>query len=152
MSVLDRLTALVSPAAALRLAAVLAAVAVWDLAHGFELFVAANLAQRVWWGGVKYVGIAALPAAWWTFVVQYAGRRKGLPWPAAVALAVVPVVVLGILVLPSTSWLIHRYRIGPVQADSGPLFWPFVAYTGACLLYTSPSPRDRQKSRMPSSA
>ena len=27
-----------------------------------------------------------------------------------------------------------------------------MAYTKACLLYTSPSPRDRQKSRMPSSA
>ena len=27
-----------------------------------------------------------------------------------------------------------------------------VAETEACLLYTSPSPRDRQKSRMPSSA
>ena len=26
------------------------------------------------------------------------------------------------------------------------------AYFGLCLLYTSPSPRDRQKSRMPSSA
>ena len=26
------------------------------------------------------------------------------------------------------------------------------ALTGTCLLYTSPSPRDRQKSRMPSSA
>ena len=26
------------------------------------------------------------------------------------------------------------------------------ARLGACLLYTSPSPRDRQKSRMPSSA
>ena len=25
-------------------------------------------------------------------------------------------------------------------------------YEGCCLLYTSPSPRDRQKSRMPSSA
>ena len=25
-------------------------------------------------------------------------------------------------------------------------------YNGTCLLYTSPSPRDRQKSRMPSSA
>ena len=25
-------------------------------------------------------------------------------------------------------------------------------YSGTCLLYTSPSPRDRQKSRMPSSA
>ena len=27
-----------------------------------------------------------------------------------------------------------------------------VVLTDACLLYTSPSPRDRQKSRMPSSA
>ena len=27
-----------------------------------------------------------------------------------------------------------------------------VRETGGCLLYTSPSPRDRQKSRMPSSA
>ena len=26
------------------------------------------------------------------------------------------------------------------------------AHVGDCLLYTSPSPRDRQKSRMPSSA
>ena len=26
------------------------------------------------------------------------------------------------------------------------------AFQGRCLLYTSPSPRDRQKSRMPSSA
>ena len=28
----------------------------------------------------------------------------------------------------------------------------FVTWVSACLLYTSPSPRDRQKSRMPSSA
>ena len=28
----------------------------------------------------------------------------------------------------------------------------FEEILGACLLYTSPSPRDRQKSRMPSSA
>ena len=27
-----------------------------------------------------------------------------------------------------------------------------IAYAEICLLYTSPSPRDRQKSRMPSSA
>ena len=27
-----------------------------------------------------------------------------------------------------------------------------IAYAKGCLLYTSPSPRDRQKSRMPSSA
>ena len=30
--------------------------------------------------------------------------------------------------------------------------WMTFAPAGTCLLYTSPSPRDRQKSRMPSSA
>ena len=30
--------------------------------------------------------------------------------------------------------------------------WDFKAKSNVCLLYTSPSPRDRQKSRMPSSA
>ena len=30
--------------------------------------------------------------------------------------------------------------------------YPVVATSDDCLLYTSPSPRDRQKSRMPSSA
>ena len=40
--------------------------------------------------------------------------------------------------------------------DEGPLagmkLVGFALWNGACLLYTSPSPRDRQKSRMPSSA
>ena len=30
--------------------------------------------------------------------------------------------------------------------------WTYVAWPGACLLYTSPSPRDATLSRMPSSA
>ena len=34
---------------------------------------------------------------------------------------------------------------GAAMIDSG-------EYTGSCLLYTSPSPRDRTRSRMPSSA
>ena len=33
-----------------------------------------------------------------------------------------------------------------------PLSKDFLKHNLACLLYTSPSPRDRQKSRMPSSA
>ena len=38
------------------------------------------------------------------------------------------------------------YQVGKLEADLG--FRLFER----CLLYTSPSPRDRQKSRMPSSA
>ena len=43
--------------------------------------------------------------------------------------------------LPS---LYHGFRYG-IQRLGTPVY-------GTCLLYTSPSPRDRQKSRMPSSA
>ena len=38
-----------------------------------------------------------------------------------------------------------EYKVIPVNLGAGDQFKP-------CLLYTSPSPRDRQKSRMPSSA
>ena len=40
--------------------------------------------------------------------------------------------------------ILVRHEQGAVHAADG--------YARACLLYTSPSPRDRQKSRMPSSA
>ena len=45
-----------------------------------------------------------------------------------------------------TSHLAEHY--GFHILDSGALY----RLVGICLLYTSPSPRDRQKSRMPSSA
>ena len=42
--------------------------------------------------------------------------------------------------------------IAAVGIGSDPSFTTGVGTAGGCLLYTSPSPRDRQKSRMPSSA
>ena len=38
--------------------------------------------------------------------------------------------------------------------EDWPAYWAYVALglVSCCLLYTSPSPRDRQKARMPSSA
>ena len=41
---------------------------------------------------------------------------------------------------------------GDLSANQGPYGGPSETKTFTCLLYTSPSPRDRQKSRMPSSA
>ena len=43
----------------------------------------------------------------------------------------------------------HRPSLKPFHKQKLSIFG---AFSGACLLYTSPSPRDRQKSRMPSSA
>ena len=53
-------------------------------------------------------------------------------------------------------------RLSIEEVDPGTIGWILVCfsigfvigtlYVNSCLLYTSPSPRDRQKSRMPSSA
>ena len=44
-------------------------------------------------------------------------------------------------------------KSGSVVPERGfEMVWEERARDGVCLLYTSPSPRDRQKSRMPSSA
>ena len=45
---------------------------------------------------------------------------------------------------------VFRYRIKKAKKDIAIIRPEFIKKT--CLLYTSPSPRDRQKSRMPSSA
>ena len=47
-----------------------------------------------------------------------------------------------------------EYGKGIVRAvlEIKPDLWFFPCHFKGCLLYTSPSPRDRQKSRMPSSA
>ena len=53
---------------------------------------------------------------------------------------------------PNGGWLmVAGNREFPVQ-DPSVIEWLENRYSGGCLLYTSPSPRDRQKSRMPSSA
>ena len=57
---------------------------------------------------------------------------------AGLLLAAPPAVVMGYLVAS------HRFR--------GRRLVIWLTQASLCLLYTSPSPRDRQKSRMPSSA
>ena len=56
---------------------------------------------------------------------------------------------LGIEVVQGVS-LGDRDSMAPKMADRTVVIGP--AQSKDCLLYTSPSPRDRQKSRMPSSA
>ena len=51
-----------------------------------------------------------------------------------------------------TSWSISSTGGSKVNIASRVKSLPKVTWQYACLLYTSPSPRDRQKSRMPSSA
>ena len=61
------------------------------------------------------------------------------------------------------TWALSKLKIKGMKEENGMRWFPYSLYTQAtagtvfvkcitCLLYTSPSPRDRQKSRMPSSA
>ena len=52
------------------------------------------------------------------------------------------------------KWIVMSHNLHHIHSDNGPedvMNWRYHWYS-TCLLYTSPSPRDRQKSRMPSSA
>ena len=51
-----------------------------------------------------------------------------------------------------TFWTTSGSDFFALSASNGELFTYSSRGPGLCLLYTSPSPRDRQKSRMPSSA
>ena len=45
-----------------------------------------------------------------------------------------------------------RARVGRIKTIRGEIDTPAFMPVGTCLLYTSPSPRDKTVSRMPSSA
>ena len=71
-------------------------------------------------------------------------------------------VVVGIIGAFLGGWLLSPlFGTGTINSDDFSVSSLLVSFLGAvillaivnhCLLYTSPSPRDRQKSRMPSSA
>ena len=50
------------------------------------------------------------------------------------------------------TWSALEEAIGALEGGSTLVFSSGMAAISACLLYTSPSPRDRTRSRMPSSA
>ena len=55
----------------------------------------------------------------------------------------IPAGILSLLHHPRLNW--NYFSEPETESGNRPIHWP-------CLLYTSPSPRDRTRSRMPSSA
>ena len=64
-----------------------------------------------------------------------------------ILIVAITLAVGGAIIIPYWQTMIHN-----APAASTIKHEPPETETGTCLLYTSPSPRDRQKSRMPSSA
>lgn len=114
------------------------AAATWTILSAIEVSVDSPALQAKW-GAAKYLGIAVLPPALLCFALQYTGRwgRIGRRWVAA--LAVEPVLVLGLLTFEETRGLIRSLPAGPVSGGyvvtvSGPLFWVHTAYSYVLIL------------------
>ena len=68
-------------------------------------------------------------------------------------LPLVMLLMTGAVVAPARADLTHRMTSSTqLQVNGAYTDATRIGSTYTCLLYTSPSPRDRQKSRMPSSA
>lgn len=124
--------------AGVALAVLLAAVAWWGLAYAFELS-ASDVASKTRWGDLKYLGVTILAPAWLVFVLQYTNRRPRVtPWFLA-ALAVEPVAVMTVLLVPATHDLVRFYppdatgQALPV-VGTGPVFWMHLAYANLMIL------------------
>ena len=63
-----------------------------------------------------------------------------------------PVVVPGVLAVPVQVWRALEARLATLETNERDTRKYLRAHLALCLLYTSPSPRDVEESRMPSSA
>jgi len=124
--------------AGLSLALLLVSVAWWGLAYGVELSVS-DLAVKLRWGDLKYVGVCTLAPAWLVFVLQYTGRGRYAGKPLLGLLAVEPIAVLAVLAVPATHDLVRfypdsaRFDALPVVA-TGPVFWVHFVYANGMIL------------------
>lgn len=124
--------------AGLALAVLLAAVAWWGLAYAFELS-ASEVATKSHWGDLKYVGITVLAPAWLVFVLQYTDRAQHVSKRLLLVLAVEPLAVMVVLLVPATHDLVHSYppdaggEALPV-VGTGPVFWIHLAYANLMIL------------------
>ena len=124
--------------AAAALAVLVAAVAWWGLAYAFELS-ASEIATKSRWGDLKYLGVTVLAPAWLVFVLQYTDRGHLVTRRLLAALAVEPVAVMTLLLIPATHDLVRFYPPNatgealPV-VGTGPVFWVHLAYANLMIL------------------
>ncbi|MBK9713509.1 MAG: response regulator [Kouleothrix sp.] len=122
------------------LAALMLAVMVWTLAYAPDLS-SHDLASKVFWSKVEYMGIVAVPVAWLAFALQFTGHERWLR-PRAIALLALPSLLTLPLVWTNEAhgliWRSVSLVPGPEfdgwNAVYGPAFWLFTAYSYVLLL------------------
>lgn len=104
-------------------------------------FMIEDLDTRLFFSNLAYIGITGVPAAWFTFALEYTGREKWLSRRNILLLLIEP---LAVVLLAFTDYRYHLFRAsarletdGPVSfliSTYGPAFWLHAVYSYSLLI------------------
>ncbi len=119
------------------------AAAVWSLAYALEM-ASVELAPKLFWAKVQYLGITAVPVAWLVFALQYVGQERWLTRRNLILLGVIPLLTLLLTWTNEFHGLIWSetrldasgsfYVLG---LSHGPVFGVYWAYSNLALVVGS---------------
>ncbi|MBL8931151.1 MAG: SpoIIE family protein phosphatase [Kineosporiaceae bacterium] len=117
----------------------LIAILVWSMAYAIEMTTRSAQFAAIW-ATVKYAGVVTVPPSLLAFAVEYTGRGRHLTVRTLALLAVEPLIVVGLLAVPSTHHLLRFYDQDTIDktpwpyAESGVLFLPHTVYSYVVLV------------------
>lgn len=129
------------------LAVMMVAGAFWSLAYALELSGSVP-GVRMFWGDVKYLGIAVVPYAWLVFALRYTGWDWWFTSRTFALLALLPTVTAGLSLTNESHHLIRYYQEVPEpglppEVGTGAWFWVHTGYSylllaaGTLLLFSA---------------
>lgn len=120
---------------ALALSLLALAIIEWSLGYALEI-AGADLATKLFWGKLQYIGIATVPMLWVIFAYYYANPGRELSVRNAVLLAIVPIVTVFLALTTERHGLVWKTfeikRVGSFSAltfSYGPAFWVYWVYS-----------------------
>jgi len=116
------------------------AIAIWSIGYSLEI-VSTDLAAKIFWAKVQYLGIVTVPVAWLTFALQYTQRDAWLNRRNLAILAIVPLITLLLVWTNEAHGLVWSQlslvATGPFPAMNvsyGLWFWIHSVYSYILLL------------------
>ena len=120
--------------------AVMLSLVVWSAGYALEL-ASVDLADKIFWAKVEYLGIVVVPVGWVAFALQYTGREKWLTRRNLAVLAIEPLIALLMVWTNEAHGLVWRTTrldtsgsFSMLHVGYGLLFWVHVIYSYVLLL------------------
>lgn len=114
--------------------------AVWSFGYAFELGLP-TIQQKLFWAKIEYIGIAAVPVAWYFFALQYTNRSNILFDKYWLGFFVIPLITIFLVFFNGRFHLIWQIiklddslALPVFSATYGAWFWVHLAYSYILLI------------------